>query len=119
MALVPVLRNNEIVMVEADTVWTPEPAPSTDPNDYMLNAFQFEKALVLLGIDRDTIKPTIKALYDAQVIDLSTYADYLARWVQLKEIKRNSPVMAILKPTYSITDAQIDAAWLSAADVEV
>jgi hypothetical protein len=91
--------------------------PSTDPNDYELTAIQFEKALVRLDIDRFTIPDALKSLYTNGTITKEVYADYLSRWLQLTSIKRDSDVITILKPTYNVTNEQIDAAWLKAAGV--
>jgi hypothetical protein len=93
------------------------PKLSTDPNDYELTAIQFEKALVLLDVDRFTIPDTLKSLYTDGIITKEVYADYLSRWLQLTSIKRSSDVLKILKPKYNKTDAEIDAAWLKAAGV--
>jgi hypothetical protein len=107
----------EITQAEYDALFPPPPPPSTDPNDYVLTAIQFEKALVLLDIDRFTIPDALKSLYTNGIITKEVYADYLSRWLQLTSIKRDSDVMAILKPIYNVTDEQIDVAWLTAAGV--
>lgn len=95
------------------------PSPSTNPADYTLDAVKFEKALVLMGIDRNQVEPAIRQLHTDGAIDLATMADAIARWVRLETVERSSPVMAMLKPVFNVTDARIDAAWLEAAGVAV
>jgi len=92
----------------------PDPAPpSTDPHDYPLTALEFDAALVRLGIDRDAVAPAIRSIMAS---DLDAMADSLARWWNLKSMTRDNAVMAMLKPVFDVTDAEIDAAWMATVD---
>tara|TARA_R110000787_G_scaffold28280_15_gene77228 strand:+ start:1858 stop:2223 length:366 start_codon:yes stop_codon:yes gene_type:complete len=86
------------------------PEPSTDPNDYPLTALEFDAALVRLGIDREAVAPAIRTIFAA---DIDAMADSLARWWNLKTMTRDNAVMGLLKPVFTVTDAQIDAAWMA------
>jgi hypothetical protein len=63
-----------------------------------------------LGIEKAAVAPAIKQIF---ADDIAAMADSLARWWNLKTITCDNEVMGLLKLFFSVTDTQIDAAWIA------
>jgi hypothetical protein len=86
------------------------PAPSTDPNDYPLEPYQFFAMLEIL--DKEA---AVEAAIDA-IEDATQRAVARAKWKHTLRFDRNDPLFAQLAPVVGLTDAEIDAAWMQAKD---
>lgn len=84
--------------------------PSTNPIDYPLTALEFTAALVRMGVDPNDVEPAIRTVFASNIDAL---ADAVAKWRNLVTMTRDNPTMELLKPVFSITDQQIDAAWMA------
>ena len=89
------------------------PAPSTDPVDYPLNPAQFEAIISILGVTIEQIDGAI----DMAIADPVDNAFAKAKARKSTEYNRDNPLFALLGPLLSLTDAQIDAAWMQAKDL--
>lgn len=91
------------------------PAPSTDPNDYPLNRFQFEAfAMAGLGLTFADIEAAIKAL----ALPTFDEAVALSRLRNSSTYNRNHPLIGQLAGPLGKTDAEIEAAWMLAKDLK-
>jgi len=89
------------------------PPPSTDPIDYPLNPAQFEAITSILGVTIEQIDGAI----DMAIADPVDNAFAKAKARKSTEYNRDNPLFALLGPLLSLTDAQIDAAWMQAKDL--
>jgi len=87
--------------------------PSTDPIDYPLNPAQFEAITSILGVTIEQIDGAI----DMAIADPVDNAFAKAKARKSTEYNRDNPLFALLGPLLSLTDAQIDAAWMQAKDL--
>lgn len=89
----------------------PPPDPSTDPNDYPLQPFQFFALLGILG-KTDSVTAAIDAIPDA-----TQRAVAKAKFQHSLSFDRSDPLFASLAPAVGLTDAEIDTAWMQAKDI--
>jgi hypothetical protein len=93
--------------------------PSTDPNDYRLEPFQFFAMLEIMGEAMDPVrdlKAEIETAIDA-IEDTTQRAVARAKYQHVTLFHRDNPLFAQLAPSLGLTDAQIDAAWMQAKDI--
>lgn len=91
----------------------PAPAPSTDPNDYPLNRFQFEAMVISLGLSFAAIETAIDGL---PITDMDK-AVAKSRLRNAETYNRDHPLLTMLMGPVGLTAKQIDAAWLQAKDI--
>lgn len=98
--------------IEAYEYTPPDPPPpSTDPVDYPLEPFQFFAMLEILG-KTDAVNTAIDAIPDA-----TQKAVAKAKFQHMQLFERDDPLFSSLAPVVGLTDAQIDAAWMTAKDI--
>lgn len=109
----------KIVSGKAVETVAPAPAPSTSPNDYPLQPFQFFAMLEIMGQGMNPardLKAEIGAAMDA-IPDTATRAVARAKYEHTIAFHRDNPLFAQLAPTLGLTDTEIDAAWMQAKDI--
>ena len=95
-----------------DTVADYVPPPPPGPSAYRLSRWQFHAMLEIMGI-RGAVYAAIEAIPDA-----TSRAVARAKLTQASYFDRSDPLIALLAPSVGLTDAQIDAAWMQAKDLE-
>ena len=100
----------------------PEPVvtpPSTDPNDYPLQPFQFFAMLEIMGETMDPVvdlEAHIEAVIGA-IPDTNSRAVARAKYKHTTSFHRDNPLFAQIAPSIGLTDAQIDTAWMQAKEI--
>ena len=112
-------------------VWTPEfitgysadalqryldnlpPPPSTDPNDYTLNRFQFEGMLLSMGVTFEQIEQAI----NASPLSTMEKAFSVSRLRNTENYHRDHQLISMLGPVFKLTPEAIDTAWMQAKDI--
>jgi hypothetical protein len=109
----------KVVSGKAIETVAPAPDPSTDPNDYPLQPFQFFAMLEIMGQGMDPardLNAEIGAAIDA-IPDTATRAVARAKYEHIEAFHRDNPLFAQLAPTLGLSDAEIEAAWMQAKEI--
>jgi len=105
-------RTNRAAWVVVDGRLVVAP-PSSNPDDYPLNRFQFEGMLLTMGVTFDQIEAAI----DATGMTATEKAFAISRLRNAVTYNRGHPLIPMLMPAFGLTDAQVDAAWMTAKEV--
>jgi len=90
------------------------PPPSTDPNDYTLNRFQFEGMLLAMGVTFSQIEQAIGA---SKMSDMEK-AFAISRLRNTDSYHRDHQLISMLGPVFKLTPEAIDTAWMQAKDIQ-
>ncbi len=89
-----------------------DPALNT-PAMFPLNRFQFEGMLMAMGVTFAQIEAAIEA---TAMTDMEK-AFAISRLRNAVTYNRDHPLIPMLMPAFGLTDAAVDAAWMTAKDV--
>lgn len=112
MTKVNIMRDGEIIEVDASSVFTPPAPPSTNPDDYPLSPAQF-KALVSY-LDKDT---AIRAAI-AQTADALQRAWLLSRYENAESYNHGDPFLQSMRAAVGMSADDLAAAWMLAKDLK-
>ncbi len=106
----------DLEAIGLELVPTPTPAPqpetSTDPADYPLTPVQFRAMVELLGKGPE-IEAAISGIEDAAIRAVAR-----AKYEYSTEFERSDDLFELLAPQIGMTDADIDAAWMTAKELK-
>jgi hypothetical protein len=88
-----------------------EPAPSTNPDDYPLQPYQFQAMLRIAGV-YDQVNTAVAAISDP-----TQRAVAQAKLAVSTFYARNDPLVSQLGALVNLTPAQIDTYWMQAKDL--
>lgn len=93
-----------------DGAWAaiPSPVPSTDPNDYPLQRYQF-LAMLTIGNLASLVEPAV-----ASITDPVQKAVAQAKFDATQVFQRDDPMLVMLATAAGLTSAQVDAYWMQA-----
>lgn len=93
-------------------VWVENiPTPSSDPNDYPLERWQFQAMVDMLG-KRSAIQQAINSLGTDMERNVAN-----AKFNQANRFLRSDPLVTALATAVGMTSEELDASWMQAKDL--
>ena len=92
--------------------YIPPKPPSTDPNDYPLEPFQFWAMVAIAGL-QPAIDNAMTKLTDPVQKAVAT-----SKLNHTKLFNRNDPLVALLSADAGLTSQQVDTYWMQAKDIK-
>lgn len=87
------------------------PTPSTDPNDYQLQRYQFLAMLTIANLD-SLVAPAIAAISDNVQRAVAQ-----AKFDSTQTFQRDDPTLNLLAANAGLSSAQVDVYWMQAKDL--